>query len=298
MERQKITMVNGELCRVSDRRRNEIGDGHPLLPFSNNSIQEDNSSCNWLGISVFTWILFSCWILIAILSFFFKSSILEICFHILTFFISLIIGEFARIFLARMFTKNNFDEFERLKAYSSLDPRMLISSHDYLSLIIMAFTFIILGMPMLSINQVVDYEKLPSNWKKSLVAFSGPFSYFLFGGFLAIVRNVGIVVFQESFFKGSISNSLFSGISLLAFLVVINILPFPPITDGFRMISPYLPERVNSEIANARKTLIFFVFCTILFLFIAQSGFVKEIVQFIVVKIYSTTQVYNNIKII
>lgn len=290
MPSQKITIINGELCRVPNVNRNELSDASPLLPYLNDrmAVQEDNNILNrtFLSLSVLFWITLLTWILFGILLLFFKSLIAGYCFHFLTLFISLLMSGSAQTLMAYMLLKNNFDESSRLKHYLSLNPTMLISSFDPTSFIVMVFTFILLGVPMLNINQVINYEALMPNWKKSFVAISGPIFHLIFGLILSSVHFIGIFLMNEMFFNGLISRFLILGMRLQAFLTVINLIPLPPVTNGYKAISPYLPESVTRDISNAKNTFVFFVLSTLLFIFISQSSFVINIVDFIVQKIY------------
>lgn len=290
MSNQKITIINGELCRVPNINRGEVNDASPLLPYFNDrrTVQEDNHILNktFLSLSVLFWTVLVTWILFGILLLFLKSLIAGYCFHFLTLFISLLMSGSAQTLIAYMLLKNNYDESSRLENYLSLNPTMLITSFDSTSFIVMVLTFILLGVPMLNINQVINYEALMPKWKRSFVAVSGPIFHLMFGLILSSVHFIGIFLMKEMFFNGLISRFLILGMRLQAFLTVINLIPLPPVTNGYKAISPYLPESITRDISNAKNTLIFFVLSTLLFIFISQSSFVINIVDFIVQKVY------------
>ncbi|KAK6589940.1 peptidase M50 [Cryptosporidium xiaoi] len=195
-------------------------------------------------------------------------------------------SEYFRTYVAYRLITDNIEEKNRLKSFLSLNPMLLLSSIDYISLTMMLATFVLLGMPMLSVNQTVKYEKLNQNWKRSIVALSGPFLFLLLGGIFGIIYNIEVLCSNLHHFEGSISQALYLGARLLAFLTIINVLPFPPITDGFMATSPYLPDWVNLEISNARNTILFLILCTLLFIFIAQSKLVADIVDVVVSNLY------------
>lgn len=290
MSNQKITIINGELCRVSNLKRNELNDDSPLLPYSINqrAAQEENNffSMTCLNVSVLFWISLLTWISLGILLLFLKSLIIGYCFHFLTLSISLLMSETTKALIAYMLLKNNYDESSRLKKYLSLNPVILISSFDTVSFITMALTFILFGVPMLNIKQLINYELLTPNWKKSLVAMSGPLFHLTFGLILSAIHIIGFFLIKDTFLNGLTPQFLILSMRLQAFLTVMNIIPLPPITDGYKAISPYLPEIITRDISNAKNTLIFFVLSTILFIFISQSSLVINTVDFIVKKVY------------
>ncbi|OII72108.1 tetratricopeptide repeat-containing protein [Cryptosporidium ubiquitum] len=289
MSDQKITIINGELCRVANTKRNEVSDESSLLPYSINTrvAREENNFFNMtcLSVSILFWIALLTWISLGALLLFFKSSIIGYCFHLLTFLISLLMSESTKTLIAYMLLKNNYDESSRLRNYLSLNPGILISAFDPTSFIVMASTFFLLGIPMLNIKQLINYEALTPNWKKSFVAISGPLFHFIFGLILSSIHIIGFFLIDDMFLKG-LTQFLILGMRLQAFLTVINIIPLPPVTDGYKAISPYLPEGITRDISNAKNTFIFFVLSTILFIFISQSSLVINTVDFIVKKVY------------
>ena len=291
MKGEKVTIINGEVCRnTRDYDRTNQNDASLLLPLSGSSIGRTREGSffqkKFLGVSLFFLIMVGFWISIGVLLFFFKNTVLMYLFHLLTFIISLFTSEYSRIYTAYKLINDNVEERGRLEKFLSLNPVLMFSSFDLTSLTIMVVTFVFLGMPLLSMNHIVNYEKLSPKWKKSLVAISGPLSFLFFGGFLGLVFNVGTYCSGIQFNYGYISQALFLGSKLLAFLTILNIIPFPPITDGFMAISPYLPDWVNLEISNSRNTILFLILCTLLFIFISQSKLVADIVDFTVSNIY------------
>ncbi|KAF7459270.1 site-2 protease family protein [Cryptosporidium felis] len=291
MKNQKITIINGEVCRTTSVNRDDINDVTTLLPYrGDRRVPQTESSFiykNFGGVSLAFLMVMITWISLGVILSFIRNSIIGTLFHLLTLFISLLTCEFTRILIAYLIVYN-FDESNRLRKYLSLNPMEIFSKIDSISLVVMVLTFALLGVPMLSVNQIVNYDLLSPNWRKSLVAASGPISHLMFGGILSAIKLTMDILTQKLYLEGSICQDLTKGLRLQAFLAVINMIPLPPITDGFKVISPYLPEAVNTEISNARSTFLFFFLCTLLFIFISQSALVLNAVEFITAKLYLT----------
>ncbi|KAJ1613420.1 signal peptide-containing protein [Cryptosporidium canis] len=295
MSNQKITIINGELCRVPNVTRAESSDISPLIPILSNrrEIQEDNIlNRTFLKVSILFWIVLVTWVIFGVVLSLSNSIIIGYCFHFLTLFISLLMSGFVQTLLAYMLLKNNYEESSRLKSYLSLNPVTLVTGFNFTSFVLMALTFILLGVPMLNINQVINYEALVPNWKKSLVAISGPIFHLVFGQMLSSIYLIGVFFIGDALI-GELSKFLILGMRLQAFLLIINLIPLPPITNGYKAISPYLPESITRDISNAKDTLIFFVLSTLLFIFISQSTLVISIVDFIVNKVYFMDKAIN-----
>ena len=134
------------------------------------------------------------------------------------------------------------DTTVREKGYLTFNP--LKYTHPVYSIVVPLIFLALGGIGLPGGAVYIETWRLRNRWWKSAVSLAGPMSNLV----LAIVLGVILAASPVS------REGLWPGLAFLAFLqisaLVLNLIPLPPF-DGFGVLQPFLPERIQSAVAQA-----------------------------------------------
>ena len=133
------------------------------------------------------------------------------------------------------------DTTVREKGYLTFNP--LKYTHPVYSIVVPLIFLALGGIGLPGGAVYIETWRLRSRWWKSAVSLAGPMSNLV----LAIVLGVILAASPAS------REGLWPGLAFLAFLqvsaLVLNLIPLPPF-DGFGVLQPFLPERIQTAVAQ------------------------------------------------
>ena len=133
------------------------------------------------------------------------------------------------------------DTTVREKGYLTFNP--LKYTHPVYSIVVPLIFLALGGIGLPGGAVYIETWRLRSRWWKSAVSLAGPMSNLV----LAIVLGVILAASPVS------REGLWPGLAFLAFLqvsaLVLNLIPLPPF-DGFGVLQPFLPERIQTAVAQ------------------------------------------------
>jgi Zn-dependent protease len=151
------------------------------------------------------------------------------------------------------------------KGYLSFNPRLYI--HPLATIILPAFFLLIGGIPLPGAAVYIEFDQIRNRLWASATAAAGPIASLLFGLILVPIFHIGLAWNFPYWFLTFIA----AFINLQFVTALFNLLPIPPL-DGYRIISVWLPSRLQDRSGIA--SLIGLLFICFVLPFISISSLV------------------------
>jgi Zn-dependent protease len=151
------------------------------------------------------------------------------------------------------------------KGYLSFNPRLYI--HPLPTIILPAFFLLIGGIPLPGAAVYIEFDQIRNRLWASATAAAGPIASLLFGLILVPIFHIGLAWNFPYWFLTFIA----AFINLQFVTALFNLLPIPPL-DGYRIISVWLPSRLQDRSGIA--SLIGLLFICFVLPFISISSLV------------------------
>jgi tetratricopeptide (TPR) repeat protein len=158
--------------------------------------------------------------------------------------ISLCLHEFGHALVAYW----GGDKSVKDKGYLTLNP--LKYTDPGLSLIMPLFFLLIGGIALPGGAVYINHNKLRNRWWKSAVSLAGPLADAILAVLLALPFQLGLTLAlgqQNEMLVMLFFASLAFVVLLNVYVVLINLLPIPPL-DGYGIIEPWLPEKLQQQL--------------------------------------------------
>lgn len=165
------------------------------------------------------------------------------------------------------------------KGYLTLNP---LKYTDFnLSLILPIIFLLIGGIPLPGAAVYIDQQRLRNRWWQSAVAAAGPLASIIVTLLLVILFRFSLALLHSKFWW--IYPALAFLIFLQIYVIIINSLPIPSL-DGYGVIEPWLPRKIQKQLAKYSGSGFIVLFILILFfkpVNLLFSKFSDKIAQFV-----------------
>ncbi len=145
------------------------------------------------------------------------------------------------------------------KGYLTLNP--LKYTNINLSLLLPLLFLLIGGIALPGAAVYIDTRRLRNRWWQSAVSAAGPIASAIVTLFLALLFQVSLAYGDTNY--GWISPALACLIFLQIFVIIINSLPIPSL-DGYGVIEPWLPIKIQTRLNKISNQLLLFLFMLLL----------------------------------
>ncbi|NMG22809.1 WG repeat-containing protein [Brasilonema bromeliae] len=152
------------------------------------------------------------------------------------------------------------------KGYLSFNPRRYINPLH--SIILPAIFLVTGGIPLPGAAVYIEFDQIRNRLWLSATAAAGPIASILFGLLLVPIFQFSLAWNSPHWFSTFIADF----ISLQFFIALFNLLPIPPL-DGYRILSVWLPPKLQDRTGIASMIGLFFLCFVLPFISIAAAPF-------------------------